>query len=745
MTFTWAVEGLSVGEYTLSSTTGASVTFSATVEGVAWLNASASLSGHSASGSAAISVTSEVFARSVDYYWSDMFEVPFEDYWLNRSWSVGGSEEIISEPTLTDPDAPNLFVWKSGSLNTWTYTNMNLDVAARNISEINTTVNPWFIPLLNETIRGGHAYVDFYMDYGTYDELLADYGDTVANQCDGWLTIIKGTVTMDEIASMSMFNMTSEDFDGFDTWWAENGAAKTVWYQQWLNRQGNVVYDVFNAYEYPLVFLAWPEVMQAEKVGDEVVLHYDYVTWGMEVLFTRWLRHSFMNTEWYFENFHLQADIGPERADVDLTTGVEYAAYAYETTEDGKPCWMWEALLQDILPRSLKHPISDYEPYDGLTYLNTAPGSWLYGEWMPYDYAPGVQNLSEGDRMTITWPDGDILFQVHVEPGVYENITGPMTMDYSEPMWTDPDLGGQVLLDSTNRTLTFVGPMDLWNWSKEQTTHENLANEWERLGLLPYGAPTIEFRYDAPAVMDNFLVENYTSPVMAGTSSAFDVIAQDEVNMYYPDYIGTIEILTNDSTAVITQSTFDVTDVMNGLITIPNGTVTFNSLGVFALTVRDTIDNTIVGDMLVEVTEPPGLDHFGVVLSAAGDVYAVETLVDVTVTAYLESGAVYTDYVGEVTFTSSDLSAFLPLNYTFTVGDAGTHAFVEEIFFLTDGDQTVTVTDTSDGTKSGVSDPITVLPMAWPTYITLSGISSTPTIAIAETVIVTVYDQYDRV
>lgn len=742
LTFSWSVWNMTTGDYTLTPS-GASATFVASVEGEAWVNASATSEGHTAVGSAKTPITTTVYERSIEYYWYDMFNVPFEDWWYYRSWDQGGDEEILSNTY------PYLYIWNGGGDNNWTYTSMRMNVTARNLPEINMTVNPYFFPLMSDTTRGGTAVLDMHVNFEDADTLGEMYNDFVRTWCDGWVTACQGTLTMDRTAAMAILNMTSAEFDDFDTFWAENHLIRSTEYHDWLYDQGNIYYDIYNAYEWSFQILFWEaeQSFVAEKVDSEtIVLSLDYATWGMEALYFRWLADAFMNTEWYFENFTIHAEVGPERTDLDINTVVEYAVYAYETTLDGSPCWMWEALVQDILPSTYLYPLSDFDPYEGKTYENLAPGSWLYGTMMQYDYAPGVQNLSAGEMMVIEWPDDpEFLFQDHVEPGLYENITGPMTVDYSEPMWTDSGFEDQIALDLVNRTLTFEGPMDLWTWSRDQTAHANLASEWERLGLLPYGMPTIEFRYAAPPMMDSFLVEGYASPVMAGISSAFEVTAMDQYDDPFPDYIGTVELLTTDTTAVITQSTFDITDPMNGVIVIPSGTVTFNTDGTFELIVRDSVDDTVVGSMEVVVTEAPRLDYFEVVLSAAGDVYAVETLVDVTVTAHDQFGNAYADYVGEITFSSTDEFAWLPLNYTFVVGDAGVHTFVGEILFLTDGDQTVTVNDTSDMTKFGVSDPITVLPMAWPTYILLTDISSTPVINIAETVTATVYDQYDRI
>jgi hypothetical protein len=64
----------------------------------------------------------------------------------------------------------------------------------------------------------------------------------------------------------------------------------------------------------------------------------------------------------------------------------------------------------------------------------------------------------------------------------------------------------------------------------------------------------------------------------------------------------------------------------------------------------------------------------------------------VTVTVQTGAGATVTGYRGTVHFTSSDGTAVLPANYTFLVGDNGTHTFAGVILH-TAGNQTITVND----------------------------------------------------
>jgi uncharacterized repeat protein (TIGR01451 family) len=65
----------------------------------------------------------------------------------------------------------------------------------------------------------------------------------------------------------------------------------------------------------------------------------------------------------------------------------------------------------------------------------------------------------------------------------------------------------------------------------------------------------------------------------------------------------------------------------------------------------------------------------------------------VTVTGRDAAGAVATDYVGTVRFTSTDPAASLPAVYTFTAAERGVHVFTFGVTLRTPGSQTVTVSD----------------------------------------------------
>jgi len=72
----------------------------------------------------------------------------------------------------------------------------------------------------------------------------------------------------------------------------------------------------------------------------------------------------------------------------------------------------------------------------------------------------------------------------------------------------------------------------------------------------------------------------------------------------------------------------------------------------------------------------------------------------ITVTAYDAYGNVATGYTGTVHFNSTDSTAKLPANYTFTASDKGAHTFTG-LKLKTKGKQLITATDTLSSTITG--------------------------------------------
>jgi len=113
-----------------------------------------------------------------------------------------------------------------------------------------------------------------------------------------------------------------------------------------------------------------------------------------------------------------------------------------------------------------------------------------------------------------------------------------------------------------------------------------------------------------------------------------------------------------------------------------------------------------------------------------------------TVTALNSSGTTDTGYVGTIHFTSRDVQAGLPANFAFTAGDHGSCKFT--VTLETAGSQSITATDTTTSAITGTLPGISVSPAPASQFV-LSGLPSTTTAGVAQTVTVTAEDPYGNV
>ncbi len=182
-------------------------------------------------------------------------------------------------------------------------------------------------------------------------------------------------------------------------------------------------------------------------------------------------------------------------------------------------------------------------------------------------------------------------------------------------------------------------------------------------------------------------VTGFPSPTTAGVAGAITVTARDANGNVAPGYRGTLHFTSSDPKAVLPADyTFTAAD--QGVHTF---TVTLETAGSRSLTATDTATGSIAGSQAGIVVKPAAASEL--ILSAPASVtHGVAFSLTLTVAdAY---GNVVTGYVGTLHFSSSDSTATLPANYTFTAGDAGVHTFVNKTTLRTKGTQTITVTDT---------------------------------------------------
>ncbi len=166
-------------------------------------------------------------------------------------------------------------------------------------------------------------------------------------------------------------------------------------------------------------------------------------------------------------------------------------------------------------------------------------------------------------------------------------------------------------------------------------------------------------------------------------------------------------VLTGDSTDKVTLSlgTNPSGGTLGGTtsVTVSGGTATFGNLSVslagngYTLLASSAATSASIASSAFNVTANTLVTHLGVSApnsSTAGGTFSI------TVSALNSSNATIAGYTGTVHFSSSDVAAGLPANYTFTAADAGVHTFTG-LVLKTAGSDSVTAADTATSTING--------------------------------------------
>jgi hypothetical protein len=238
------------------------------------------------------------------------------------------------------------------------------------------------------------------------------------------------------------------------------------------------------------------------------------------------------------------------------------------------------------------------------------------------------------------------------------------------------------------------------------------------------------------AVASRLDVTGFPSPTVAGVPHDFTVTAFDAFNNVATGYSGTIGFSSNDSKATFSVSSFTFTGGDAGTHTFVNG-ATLKTVGSRTITVSDGTLNGVQSNIQVNPAAAASLNITGfpnTVVATADQGF--------TVTARDAFDNVASGYTGTVAFTSSDtFGTFVPGPYTFTTGDAGSHAFIGN--FSTPGLQTFTVQDTGNGSLIDTEANIAVTPGPVASF-TLSGAPATAEGGTAFTLTIQALDRFGR-
>jgi hypothetical protein len=191
-----------------------------------------------------------------------------------------------------------------------------------------------------------------------------------------------------------------------------------------------------------------------------------------------------------------------------------------------------------------------------------------------------------------------------------------------------------------------------------------------------------------PAAAAALVFSSVPASTTAGSAFTLTLTARDAYGNTATGYTGTVHFKSSDARAVLPANyTFTSSDAGSHTFS-----VTLETAGTQSVTASDTITSSITGTASGIAVNPAAAAKF--LLTAPSSVTRGVAF-SVTLTVEDAYGNVVTGYVGTVHFKSSDSTATLPANYTFTAADAGVHTFAGLILHRK-GKQTITATDTQN-------------------------------------------------
>jgi hypothetical protein len=191
-----------------------------------------------------------------------------------------------------------------------------------------------------------------------------------------------------------------------------------------------------------------------------------------------------------------------------------------------------------------------------------------------------------------------------------------------------------------------------------------------------------------PAAASQFVL-SAPSRVTSGAAFGVTLTAEDAFGNVATGYTGTVHFSSSDPQAVL-PADYSFTAADRGVHT---SSATLKTAGSQSITATDTLIGTLTASATGIVVQPAVASLF--ILSAPSSVTHGAAF-SVTLTVEDAYGNVVTGYTGTVHFTSSDGTASLPADYTFTAADAGVHTFTNLVLRKKGKQTLLTATDTLD-------------------------------------------------
>jgi hypothetical protein len=263
---------------------------------------------------------------------------------------------------------------------------------------------------------------------------------------------------------------------------------------------------------------------------------------------------------------------------------------------------------------------------------------------------------------------------------VMTNYTGSVHLSCTDPLAVFP--ADYTFTAADNGTHTFSATM--------QTVGPQILYVYDAVNGIGNGGSFIRVNAAAASTMT---VAGFPSSTTAGVDGSLTVTLKDPYGNIASGYRGTVHFTSSDAGAILPANyTFTASDA--GVHTFhatlkTAGTQSITDKDVAAAGITDTDGGIMVKAAAASsfLISAPGTINQGVGFS-------------LTLTVRDAYGNVVTGYTGTIRFKSTDNTATLPNNFTFTAADQGVHTFTG-LVLRKKGKQTITVTDTLNSSVNG--------------------------------------------